>query len=237
MAAALRVTRRCLLADLGYDESDLELGAEELAKRYEIVRAFVQRRSQSPIGQETIQGLTSKIVAYSLHSGEFRGITWHDRNSDIVWLLATGFHRSGKADDAYPYFLGLDAASELLPTREDISAYFRSAAVSLAKALRDDAPPLRQLAIDAPRTVQSGTIGGRVAVRFVYEDSDPPLFTVAVSQRLQPGNMEVPPRWQIIVAAAFLPLGTPAESLSFAWDLAGEPLNEDEVAYCDFVEG
>jgi len=229
------VTRRCLLSDLACAEEDLELRIDELAERYEIVRAFAERRSQNPEGQETIQGLTSRIVAYSLHSGEFRGITWHDRRAGIVWLLATRFHRSGNPDDAYPYFLELDRAGELLPTREDYSAHVRSEALSLAQALVEDVPALRQLAIDEPGAVHSGIIGGRIAVRFVLEDGDPPMFTVAVSQRLRPGDMLVPPRWQITVAAAFLPAGTPGESLSIAWGLAGEPLREDEVAYCDFV--
>src|SRR5438874_614878 len=115
--AVLRVTRRCLVDDLEFGASDLDRPLEELAARHQMVRAFVERRSQSPVGQETIQGLTSRIVAYSLHSGEDRGITWHHVAAGIVWLLAAHFHRSGNADDAYPYFRRLDARGALLPTR------------------------------------------------------------------------------------------------------------------------
>lgn len=71
-------------------------------------------------------------------------------------------------------------------------------------------------------------------MRVVCEADDPPLLTIAISQRLLPGEMEVPATWQLAVAAAFLPDADPAR-LSFAWDLAGRPLYADEIAYCDFA--
>jgi hypothetical protein len=60
------------------------------------------------------------------------------------------------------------------------------------------------------------------------------MLTVAISQRLRPGEMSVPPDWLFRVAAAFLPDTAPAR-LSFAGDLAGRPLGPDEVAFCDFA--
>jgi hypothetical protein len=59
-------------------------------------------------------------------------------------------------------------------------------------------------------------------------------LTVAISQRLFPGEMEMPADWLVRVAAAFLP-DTPPERLSVAFDLAGQALRSDEVAFCDFV--
>ena len=230
----LRVTRRCLLEDLG--ENELELSIEELAEKHDVVRSFREKRAQHPGGQETIQNITSRIVAHSLHSGAHRGATWHDKKAGVVWLLAARLHRSGKPDDAYPYFVSLDATARLLPTRDDYEALVRFQAISFARALLEDVPPLLDGARRAPGAIQEGTIGGRVKVRCVYEEGDSPMCTVAVSQRLAPGEMQVPPGWQIAIAAAFLSSGTSAEDLSFAGDLAGKPLNDDEVAYCDFVE-
>ncbi len=69
----------------------------------------------------------------------------------------------------------------------------------------------------------------------VYDDAYPPMFTVAISQRLSPSEMQVPADWLVRVAAAFLP-ETPPERLSFALDLAGQELQPDEVAFCDFAE-
>jgi hypothetical protein len=78
-------------------------------------------------------------------------------------------------------------------------------------------------------------LGGQIRVRIVCEDGDPPMMTVAISQRLMPGSMQVPAGWQLIVAAGFLPFTTPPENLSVAADLAGQPLRDDEIAYCDFA--
>ncbi len=60
------------------------------------------------------------------------------------------------------------------------------------------------------------------------------MLTVAIGQRLFPGEMPVPADWLVRVAAAFLP-DTPPERLSVAFDLAGTELQPDEVAVCDFV--
>jgi hypothetical protein len=68
----------------------------------------------------------------------------------------------------------------------------------------------------------------------VYEADDSAMMTVAISQRLLPGETQVPPGWQLAVAAGFLP-NTPADKLSFAHDLGGADLHDDEVAYCDFA--
>jgi hypothetical protein len=99
------VTARCATEDLdGARAEDFhEPGAPTDPA---IVRAFFERRRQSPIDQDCISGLTSRIRAYSLHSGRLRGLTWHHRQAAIVWLLAAHMHRSGEADDAYPYFRG-----------------------------------------------------------------------------------------------------------------------------------
>jgi hypothetical protein len=87
-----------------------------------------------------------------------------------------------------------------------------------------------------PGEVHEGMIGGRIRVRVVYEDSEPPMLTVAIGQHLIPGEMPVPADWLLSVAAAFLP-DTPADMLSFAFDLAGHELRPDEVAFCDFRGG
>jgi hypothetical protein len=80
---ALRITERCLVEDLGVSVDDGD-DLDALAKNNPIIRAFVERRSQSPTGQETVEGLTARIVAFSLHSGDDRGFdvasrTWRHR--------------------------------------------------------------------------------------------------------------------------------------------------------------
>jgi hypothetical protein len=87
----------------------------------------------------------------------------------------------------------------------------------------------------SPGVIHSGLIGGRIRVRVVCEAGDPAMLTVAISQRLFPGEMSVPADWLVRVAAAFHP-DTPSERLSVAFDLAGQELQPDEVAFCDFAK-
>jgi hypothetical protein len=232
MPHALRITERCLVEDLGASVDDGD-DLDALANKNPIVRAFIDRRSQSPTGQETVEGLTARIVAFSLHSGEDRGLTWHHEPGDTVWLLAAAFHRSGKRDDAYPYFRQLGADHRLLPTKGDIERLVASRNRNFARVLIEDVPKIIENMRRRPGQIFGGALGERVPIRAVWEDDDPPLLTVAISQRLLPGELPVPAGYQLAIAAAFLPDADPNQ-LSFAWELAGHPLRSDEIAYCDF---
>ncbi len=72
-----------------------------LPRRHIFVTAFVERRSQSPRGQELTNLPVTAASVYNLHHGRWRGLTWHDEDSDVVWLLGVGWHESGSRGDAY----------------------------------------------------------------------------------------------------------------------------------------
>jgi hypothetical protein len=231
-----RITRRCLTDDLGLPADSLDLTIDELARSNDVIAAFRDRRAEvgSP-GQEPIRSLLPDVVAFSLHVGRRRGATWHHREAGVIWLLAVGYHREGHVDDAYAYFERLKAAGRLVPDREDMLAFVRSQAPTLARSLLNDVPGLVAAARARTGVIHSGAIGGRIRVRVVCETGDPAVLTVAISQRLFPGEMPVPADWLVRVAAAFVP-DTQPERLSVAFDLAGQELQPDEIAFCDFVE-
>ena len=230
-----RVTRRCLTKDLDLPAESVAWTMDELATANEVIAAFRDRRADmgSP-GQEPIRSLLPEVVAFSLHVGRRRGATWHHREAGVIWLLAVGYHREGHVDDAYAHFERLKAAGRLLPDRDDMLAFVRSQAPTLARSLLTDVPGLVGAAREHTGVIQSGMIGGRIRVRIVCEPGNPPMLTLAISQRLFPGEMQVPADWLVRVAAAFLP-DTPPERLSVAFDLAGQALQSDEIAFCDFV--
>lgn len=231
-----RVTRRCLTEDLGMPVESADRTIDELAGDNDVIAAFRSRRAEAgSAGQEPIQSLLPEVVAFSLHVGRHRGATWVHRVAGVIWLLAVGYHREAASEDAYAHFERLKTAGRLLPDREDMLAFVRSQAPTLAKSLLEDAPSLVAAAKAEPEVIHSGTIGGRISVRVVYEIGDLPMLTVAISQRLRPGDMPVPGDWLLRLAAAFLP-DTPPERLSVAFDLAGHDLHPDEVAFCDFAE-
>jgi hypothetical protein len=83
----LAATGRCIRRDLDLPEDAVAEMPAVQRERHPLLEAFYARRAQSPTGQETIEGLQANIVAYSLHAGRWRGLTWHDEELAIVWLL------------------------------------------------------------------------------------------------------------------------------------------------------
>jgi hypothetical protein len=117
----LAITERCCKEDLGVDP---ELSLEAVAKRHQIARKFVELRTASPIGQETIRSLRGTAPVFSLHAGEERGATVADAEYQVVWLLATGIHREGDRRDAYAHFKRLFDRDVLFPTEADYESLF-----------------------------------------------------------------------------------------------------------------
>lgn len=230
---SLAATCRCLTDDLDLGHDDCARPVDELD--HPVVRDFVDKRRDHPIGQEIIQALAPSLQAYSLHSGRYRGATWHQEELAVVWLLAAALHRADDARDAYAHFARLHRAGRLLPDRDDMARQLLRRAVSFATSLVNEVPSIRDRAIDQPGRVHAGTIGGRVAVRVFCESGDPPLLSVAVSQRLRPGALSLPPEWLIQLIAAFFP-SAGIEQLEATSELAPDvPLVADEVCFQDFI--
>jgi len=237
-AWTLGATCRCLTEDLTLGEESCALSLTELATRvdaHQVISDFVKKRGAHPIGSETINALLPTLVAYSLHSGRYRGATWHHEAAAIVWLLAARWHEQGSADDAYPYFERLLNDGRILPTREDVERVVNSRRLTFERALRTEPPRLRQAARDDACAIQEGVIGGRIRVRVGFEQGDPSLLYVAITQRLLPGDLPLPAEWLIQVLAAFFP-GVPLEDVDYVEEIVEQDLRPDEVGFCALVD-
>jgi hypothetical protein len=231
----LRITIRCFVDDLGLKAEDAERPVGDLVDEHELIQAFYDQRRQNPIGAEWIRGLTSDIMAYSLHATRFRGITWHDERNGVVWLMAGRFHTSGDPKDAYPTFLSLDADDRLLPDRPDFEALLFVRSRDAVEGMFNDAPRLVEEARAQPGRIIPATLGGRIDVRVAVEGDDPAMLVLTVSSRVRPGELPIPGDWVTRVVAAFFPEQEFAD-LSFVDDIVGDPLREDETGWCYFVE-
>jgi hypothetical protein len=58
----------------------------------------------------------------------------------------------------------------------------------------------------------------------------------AITRRLLPGTLPLPPQWDIQLLAAFFP-GLPLEDIAYIDEIAGHTLKPDEVSYCGLVPG
>lgn len=231
----LRITARCLADDLGLDPGG-SAAAEEHLDAHPIVRAFVERRGQSPIGQETFRCGTEVTgrPLYTLHFFDDRAATWHeeslpsletDYELGIVWLLGV------RSEHDYDGLCDLD----LLPTSADYQAFLRESAQSFARALVEQVPQLLALAEQRKGAVVEGLIADTIRVRLYRDrDDDAPVLTVAYSSRPLPNGVALVPRWQMRLVLAFFSEDE-IGGLSVTNDIGGHPLAADESAYCSFA--
>jgi hypothetical protein len=111
-----RPTLRCLVEDL---ELPLPSARTDLGTISHPAMDETRRVAPTtPDGQRRIVGLTQRMV-FRLRHSRWRGATWHYHEHGIVWLLAYETREQGAHDDAYEYFLSLEAAGRLYPTDQD----------------------------------------------------------------------------------------------------------------------
>jgi hypothetical protein len=192
----LAVTRRCLEEDLHVIGHSWQSQVDEIP----ILRAFVDRRSASPIGQERIQelGRIQKAPVFSLHSRDDRGGTWHDEEDDIVWLLAVG-----RSHD-YDHLANLGRRRRLLPTVEDYEVFeLAEESPAFVDAIVGDAASLIEAAHAHRDEPIEGLLAGRIRVRVCVESGDPDFLVVAVSKSVLPGDQELSAEWQYELASVF----------------------------------
>lgn len=152
----LRVTARCLHADLGADST----ATFESLLRHEIVKAFRRRRHDAVYGTSTVGPACGSDTLWVLRYGHHhRGATWFDGDQNIVWLCAYARHRSGDPNDAFPYFEELRAAELVRPTAADYEALFTDRAERFSAVVEAEAQALLAAARLEPGTEQRRVIG------------------------------------------------------------------------------
>ena len=204
----LRLTRRAS-ADLDLDApAHAGRSARELADRHPLIAAFVERRGQSPQGQEAIQLPASRATVYSLHAGRWRGLTWWEEDLGIVWLLGAGYHRSGERSDAYVALKRRDETDDLFPTEQDYLDLEPDPA-PYVEAVARDAPDLLARAREAPGVEINGDLGGALDVSLVavvVEEAGQHLEEIWVGFSMPPkGSIPPHPEWLLVALAALFP--------------------------------
>lgn len=108
----LWVTRRAL-ADIGMGElAGPTFDLQRYAERHPILKRFRDQRSLHPHGTELTQHVHGEV--YNLHArNPLRGVTWHDQEHNVVFLLAVS------VDHDYGVFERRSLAGELMPDEFD----------------------------------------------------------------------------------------------------------------------
>jgi hypothetical protein len=136
----LRVTARCLGEDLNEDPNS-EFDA--LCTRHGIVRAFRDRRQAETAGSDTVGPAAGhRTLTVVRHTHHYRGATWYEADEQVVWLCATGQHRSGQPDDAFQHFERLREANRIYPEDGDYIRLEEERAERFAILAHREAPRL-----------------------------------------------------------------------------------------------
>lgn len=244
-AHQLRITRRCLIEDLGLTPDDLTRPLEELAAgdsdAAKFIKTFVDKRSTDPVDEDSIERLsTGRIPMHPLRRGQrIRGLTWHDRDASVVWLVAAHFaHRSGERGDSYAYFRGL-RAEQLLPEEEDYQLFREQQAIQAADAILDHIDPALGSALADPNQEVRLDVGGMPVCLLVTRTTPPPpRLKVAISMRRTESGFDPPPWWipGILARCYRRPFGG-WDDLPYTDDrsFGGRRLGHDEIVFESFI--
>jgi hypothetical protein len=236
----LRITERCASQDLrlpveslGQPVRDFPAGSGPVA---ELIDAFIEKRSQSPAGESTMERLATGRIPISIlrRGNRLRALTWHDREHRVVWLVAAHLlHRSGEKADSYSYFRSL-GIEDLLPSETDYQRLLGERAIAEADALFDGVPRLMREAAENRNREISGSVG-RVPISMVMTDDVPPLLHLAVSARWTDDGPDPPANWLLALLFRCYRHSFENWSLPFDTNFPVRKLRDDEQGFCDFV--
>lgn len=215
----LRVTGRCLKEDLA---AATDVPFEELRK-HEIIKALIRERTQRTDDTRQVHPLTCGQPVWVLARGhDHRGATWFDEQERVVWLLAYGRHRSGQAEDFFPYCKDLDEADRLLPSASDYEALLRERDKRFAWSITIEAPVALKKARDSgveELVMLGGEYGACVAV-----EAEPEIEATTLAFRTD----TVPFSHVPLILAAFHAEVTDWEQV---FEMPSRPLRPNEIAF------
>jgi hypothetical protein len=186
----LRVTKRCLLEDL---KEPADTPFDELVGRHDMVRALRRERRAATAGPDTLGPAGGdRPLTVLRHRHRWRGVTWFEPAQAVVWLCGcSGSHRSGAADDAFPYLEALRDEGRIWPTDDDREALEADRGQRFAALVVTDAPVLLAAARAAPGTERRAMIGLEpIAIVVHVVDTLEETF-VAISGRLEVALLQI----------------------------------------------
>lgn len=233
----LRITKRCLVEDLGVPANCLSLPVEDIG--HEVAQAFALKRAKGGQAGERFVLPKSGPIAEKLRWTErWRGATWYDRRFNVIWLIGAGWHEGGSRADVYKRIAALDEDDRLFPTQEDYEALHKIRAEILVHDILHETVPtlLTEAHLAAPAEV-STVIGGTIPVSIAVEgvDSQYEVIWTAISHRRLAGEFDPPPGFLgMLLAAIYRGTDDPLQCTEDRF--YNRPMRSDEWVFACLVE-
>jgi hypothetical protein len=216
----LRITARCLRDDLQAASGS----SFEDVSQHEIVKALVRDRRARTEDTRQVSQIRTGLPVWVLSRGhDHRGATVFDDVERVVWLVAYSRHRSGAADDFFPYCRSLAAAGDLLPTEADYERLIRERDRRFAYAVTIEAA---YVLAEARRTGEEQRIalGGRFGTLVSVEvDRELEAEAITLALKIETVVYDYLP----VILAAF----EPTDEWAQIYRLPTRELMDDEMAW------
>jgi hypothetical protein len=194
----LGVTERCCAEDL---KEDPDAALSEIAEQHAIVAKFIELRSLTVPGQETIRAIRGPAPVFSLHAGRQRGGTVADSQHKVVWLLASQTHREGDRSDAYAHIERLHARGALFPTETDYMRLFKRRNAEVVPLMLSRAMATLERAREHPDVAHTVLLPGALTMSLlVREERDESGEYEQLWLALDPRALE--DKWLVLIQAA-----------------------------------
>lgn len=233
-----RVTERCLTQDLGVPAEHLKRDVRYMGEIHEALRTFYMKRCAEPCTGENMLNVAAYPNVKTLHVGRGRGVTFHDHELDICWLLAySPKHSKGSRDDAYKHFERLDERKELMPSASDVllttsvsSAELIDALTALGSELYKQAKATPGIEVGDTIAVSNDVQADVVLAIEVYIDGSDRAEECTVAFTVPPGE-DFGAEQALDVVAALVPIEVPIDSVEYATSINGRPIRHSELAF------
>lgn len=229
----LRVTRRCLVDDLGLNPELLARDARHYCAEHEALKTFVVKREGAPGTGEPIKDVGRTGSVLSLHVGQGRAATIWDEEADVCWLLAwSPTHAIHERRDAYQLFMKLHGRGELMPTADDYEAIDLEAITYIADGLSAACDGMYEEARANPGSEMTQTFENRgalilVDVIVIEEDEMEEGWIAITYPRDTPITAEV----ALDLCARILPAHIPAHLLTIVDHFGKRPMQPGELIF------
>lgn len=217
----LRAADRCVTDDLGRPSGT----SLEDMHNVEIVKSFVEKRRDRDYDTGKLEPLTSGVEVWILRRGnDHRGATWHDTHEEVIWLLAYRLHRSGQADDFFPWAKQLDKDDRLLPVAADYATMFKERDERFVQALLVEVPLILHEARETPGEHRKRLGGDFFACISVEVDDEIGGEAIYIAFKVETVDFRRVP----VILAVFHPV---ADDWALTSALSSRSADPDEVVY------
>ncbi len=193
-----------------------------------LIVKFREVRIQEPEPENQYIDLLKNPPGFKVKVERWRGATWYDRETEVVFLLAAGWRADGDPDDFYRELEALRDQGRLTPSDSDYEELAIWRGGGWLREIRDTAGPnLLAEAAAEPEVPRELDMGRCTAIVVAYPVNGSRIFLIRLDQPPE-GEFLTPEQAGLIAQAIALHTG---EEITQVYGWNGQPLPYNSYAF------